>query len=67
MTVSAHANHAQTSETNGAITPTQPVVALEQISRVYGTGEAMVRACDRMNLTIQRGEYCAIMGDPGSR
>ncbi|MGD1942561.1 MAG: ABC transporter ATP-binding protein [Leptolyngbyaceae cyanobacterium] len=66
MTVSAHANHAQTQETNGAIAPAQPVVALEQISRVYGTGEAMVRACDRMSLTIQRGEYCAIMGESGS-
>ena len=66
MTVSAHANHAQTPAMTGAIAPTQPVVALEQISRVYGTGEAMVRACDRMSLTIQRGEYCAILGESGS-
>jgi putative ABC transport system ATP-binding protein len=41
-------------------------VRLENVSRVYGTGEAMIRACDRVNFTIRRGEYCAIMGQSGS-
>lgn len=44
----------------------KPVVSLEQISRVYGVGEAMVRACDDISLTINQGEYCAIMGESGS-
>ena len=43
-----------------------PAVQLDNISRVYGTGEALVRACDRISLTIHRGEYCAIMGASGS-
>jgi putative ABC transport system ATP-binding protein len=42
------------------------VIAMEQVSRVYGSGEAVVRACDRINLTIRPGEYCAIMGQSGS-
>lgn len=50
----------------GAIAVAPPVVQLEQISRIYGTGEAMVKACDQVSLTIQRGEYCAIMGESGS-
>ena len=42
------------------------VIAMEQVSRVYGSGEAVVRACDRINFTIRPGEYCAIMGQSGS-
>ncbi|PSN11471.1 macrolide ABC transporter ATP-binding protein, partial [filamentous cyanobacterium CCP5] len=42
------------------------VVSLQQVSRIYGTGEAAVRACDRISLTIEPGEYCAIMGQSGS-
>jgi putative ABC transport system ATP-binding protein len=58
----------QTSQGNcpAAIAPPQPVVWLEDVSRLYGTGEALVKACDRINLTIHRGEYCAIMGESGS-
>lgn len=44
----------------------RPVVRLENISRIYGTGEAVVKACDRISLTIDRGEYCTIMGESGS-
>jgi len=51
---------------SGRMTPLKPVVLLEQISRIYGTGEAMIKACDRISLTIHRGEYCAIMGESGS-
>lgn len=43
-----------------------PLIALQNVSRTYGAGEAAVRACDRISLTIQRGEYCAIMGQSGS-
>lgn len=44
----------------------RPVIALNNISRVFGSGEAAVRACDRVNLTIYPGEYCAVMGQSGS-
>jgi putative ABC transport system ATP-binding protein len=39
---------------------------MENVSRVFGIGEAAVRACDRINITIHSGEYCAIMGQSGS-
>lgn len=58
--------NAENGNGKGAIASVKPVVWLEQISRVYGTGEAMVKACDRVSLTIHRGEYCAIMGESGS-
>ncbi|MEM9121500.1 MAG: ATP-binding cassette domain-containing protein [Cyanobacteria bacterium P01_F01_bin.56] len=54
------------SKGQGALSPLKSVVQLEQVSRIYGTGEAMVKACDRLSLTIHRGEYCAIMGESGS-
>lgn len=44
----------------------KPIVELRDIARVFGAGEAAVRACDRINLTIESGEYCAIMGQSGS-
>lgn len=46
--------------------PYRPIVHLEALSRIYGAGEALVRACDGINLTIYPGEYCAIMGQSGS-
>ena len=45
---------------------TREIVTLENISRVFGRGEAAVRACDRINLSVNQGEYCAIMGQSGS-
>ena len=44
----------------------KPVIALENISRIFGTGEAAVRACDDVSLSIYPGEYCSIMGQSGS-
>jgi putative ABC transport system ATP-binding protein len=33
---------------------------------VYGSGETEVKALNDVNLTIQQGEYCSIMGPSGS-
>lgn len=46
--------------------PSAAVITMENVSRVFGSGEAAVRACDRINITIHPGEYCAIMGQSGS-
>ena len=43
-----------------------PVIDLRDITKYYGTGEAQVRALDGINVTIQRGEFVAIMGTSGS-
>lgn len=45
----------------------QPVIIrLEDISKIYGFGETEVRALVNVNLTVEQGEYCAIMGASGS-
>lgn len=43
-----------------------PIIRLEDITKIYGTGETEVRALAGVDLTIDSGEYCAIMGASGS-
>ncbi|PUB12439.1 ABC transporter ATP-binding protein [Yoonia sediminilitoris] len=43
-----------------------PLIRLRGISRIYGTGEAEVRALDGIDLDIDAGEFVAIMGPSGS-
>ena len=43
-----------------------PLIELADVSRVYGRGETEVRALDHVNLTINQGEFVAIMGPSGS-
>ncbi|MEQ8539263.1 MAG: ABC transporter ATP-binding protein [Coleofasciculus sp. D1-CHI-01] len=42
------------------------IIRLENISKVYGTGNTEVKALSQVNLTIDKGEYCSIMGASGS-
>ncbi len=42
------------------------VIRLEDIAKIYGTGNTEVRALQGVNLTIHTGEYCSIMGASGS-
>lgn len=43
-----------------------PVVHMQDITKVYGEGEAEVRAVDGVSLMVEPGEYVAIMGASGS-
>ena len=43
-----------------------PVAELITVSKVYGSGDLTVRALDRLDLTVQRGDYLAVMGASGS-
>jgi putative ABC transport system ATP-binding protein len=43
-----------------------PVIRIEEVSKIYGSGETVVRALDRVCLTVERGEHLAIMGASGS-
>lgn len=43
-----------------------PVIELRNVSKIYGRGEAEVRAMDGVDLSIARGEFVAIMGPSGS-
>jgi len=42
------------------------IIRLEAISKVYGSANTEVRALDNVNLIVEQGEYCAIMGPSGS-
>lgn len=43
-----------------------PVVQLRAVYKIYGAGDAEVRALDGVDLTIDRGEFLAIVGASGS-
>ncbi len=45
---------------------TNPLIDVQSLSKVYGTGDIAVRALDNVSLTIQPGEFIAIMGPSGS-
>ncbi len=43
-----------------------PVLELTDVTKVYGEGDAQVRALDGVSLTVESGDYIAIMGASGS-
>ena len=42
------------------------ILSIEHLTKVYGTGPAAVRALDDVSLTIEAGEFVAIVGSSGS-
>lgn len=42
------------------------VLELKEVSKVYPMGEIKVRALDRVNLSIKRGEFLVVLGQSGS-
>jgi len=49
-----------------ALSADQPVIALRNVSKVYGTGQAAMTALSGIDLDITRGEFVAVMGPSGS-
>ncbi|MFD0890962.1 ABC transporter ATP-binding protein, partial [Streptosporangium algeriense] len=43
-----------------------PVLSLTDITKVYGRGDAQVRALRGVSLTVEQGDYVAVMGASGS-
>ena len=39
---------------------------VEQLTKIYGKGDAVVRALDGVSFTVERGEFVAVMGASGS-
>jgi len=45
----------------------QPIIVrLEEVSKIYGSDNTTVHALDKVNLKVNQGEYCSIMGASGS-
>jgi putative ABC transport system ATP-binding protein len=42
------------------------IVAIRELSKIYGAGETEVRALDNVSLDIESGEFLALMGPSGS-
>jgi putative ABC transport system ATP-binding protein len=42
------------------------IIETIELTKVYGMGEAQVRALDRVSVTIRKGEFVAVMGPSGS-
>jgi len=43
-----------------------PVAELLHVSKLYGSGDTLVHALDDLCLTVERGDYLAVMGTSGS-
>lgn len=43
-----------------------PLIKLEDVSKLYGFGDATTVALDEVNLVIEKGEFIAVMGPSGS-
>jgi len=44
----------------------RPVIELRGVAKTYGSGDAVVRAVDGVDLVVERGDYVAVMGASGS-
>jgi putative ABC transport system ATP-binding protein len=42
-----------------------PIIALDEVSKLYGFGDAMTLALDEVTLSINEGEFVAVMGPSG--
>ena len=45
---------------------TEPLIRLEHVKKTYGQGEHSVCALRDLSLTVEKGEYAAILGRSGS-
>ena len=45
---------------------TQPAARVRNLTKTYGSGDALVRALDDVSLDLEEGEFTAIMGPSGS-
>lgn len=42
------------------------ILEIKELRKTYGTGETKVQALNGINLTVERGEYVAVVGSSGS-
>jgi putative ABC transport system ATP-binding protein len=53
-------------ERSDAAPPISPLIRLRGVTKVYGEGQAALRALDGVDLDIEAGDFVAIMGPSGS-
>ena len=42
------------------------ILEIENLSKVYGKGDTMVKALDNVSFSVEKGEFVAIVGPSGS-
>ena len=42
------------------------ILKVENLCKIYGTGDTQVRALDNVNFSVEKGEFAAIIGPSGS-
>ena len=53
-------------KSQAAVDGSKPVAELLHVSKIYGRGDTQVRALDDLCLSVDRGDYLAVMGTSGS-
>ena len=43
----------------------EPIVRVENLTKIYGSGETAVRALDQLSVEVKAGEFVAVMGPSG--
>ncbi len=43
----------------------EPIIRVEDVTKMYGAGETTVRALDELSVEVQTGEFVAVMGPSG--
>ena len=43
----------------------EPIVRVENLTKIYGGGETAVRALDQLSVEVKAGEFLAVMGPSG--
>lgn len=43
------------------------ILKVENLSKIYGKGETIVKAIDNISFSVEEGEFVAIIGPSGSR
>lgn len=44
----------------------EPIIQINNVSKVYKVGSERIQALDNVNLTINKGEFCCLLGTSGS-
>jgi putative ABC transport system ATP-binding protein len=52
--------------TKAGMTMSEHLIEVQDLSKVYGEGDAEVRALDGVSASVERGEFVAVMGPSGS-
>ena len=59
LTTDSHAEAMEPEKTDGLI------VRVDNLTKIYGSGETAVRALDRLSVEVRAGEFVAVMGPSG--